>query len=311
MIKIDYIREFVILAETLSFSKTAELTYVTQPALTRHIAALEEELGGKLLYRNTRNVSLTPAGEAAYEPLCALLTNYMTIKEQTISLSAGKQGVLRISSPYYWTEDFMEPGVELFMEDHPDAEVQIFSCQPPEGMQDIMSGKSDILLYMKILDVDDHIRYASFAKERFAVVCLKDSHLAKYDSLFLEQIHGEQIISFDFENSVFSGYNRHLLALMAKRCIYPKDFLIAQQVDTVGISLRKHGGISILPYGLRHMDRSYLKFLPLMDEDCLIDMCLYYRTDNDNPLISQFVRAAVTANRPHPVIQESFLQIRQ
>lgn len=297
MIKIDYIREFVILAETLSFSKTAELTYVTQPALTRHIAALEEELGGKLLYRDTRNVSLTPAGKAAFEPLCFLLTQYRTIKEQTVSLSAGKQGILRISSPYYWTEDFMEPVTELFMEEHPDAEVQIFSCQPPEGMQDLSSGKSDILLYMKIVDIDEHIRYVPYTKERFAVVCLKDHPLAKYDALLLEQIRGEQIISFDFENSVFSGYNRHLLNLMAKRCIYPKEFLVAQQVDTVGLSLKKQGGISILPYGLHHMDRSYLKFLPLMDEDCLIDMCLYYRTDNDNPLIPQFVQAAVKAYR--------------
>lgn len=45
MIKISYLREFVLLAETLNFSKTAEKSYITQPALSRHLALLEDEMG--------------------------------------------------------------------------------------------------------------------------------------------------------------------------------------------------------------------------------------------------------------------------
>ena len=62
MIKISYLREFVLLAETLNFSKTAEKSYITQPALSRHLALLEDEMGATLMERTTRKVSLTPAG---------------------------------------------------------------------------------------------------------------------------------------------------------------------------------------------------------------------------------------------------------
>ena len=41
MIKLNYIQEYILLAETLNFSKTAEMSYITQPALSRHILVLE------------------------------------------------------------------------------------------------------------------------------------------------------------------------------------------------------------------------------------------------------------------------------
>lgn len=59
---------------------------------------------------------------------------------------------------------------------------------------------------------------------------------------------------------------------------------------------KKSCGISIMPYGIRHMGRSYLKLLPFLDEDCIIEMCLYYKTDNDNPLIAQFVQLAINTH---------------
>lgn len=190
----------------------------------------------------------------------------------------------------------MEPLIESFLDVHPNTSTQIFSCQPPEGIQDLSVGKTDILLYMASTKVDEYIRYVPYTSEKLSVACMCDHPLAQYDSLLLEQIRGESITSFKFDGNFFTDYNQHLLELLSKRGIYPKEFSISQQVDTVGLSLKKNGGVCLLPYGIRHMDRYYLKFIPLRDEDCLIDMCLYYRTDNDNPLIPQFVKTALTHN---------------
>lgn len=297
MIKLDYIKEFITLADTLSFVRTAELSNVTQPALTRHIVALEESLGGKLFLRDTRHVSLTPAGHAAYFSLKKMLCTYMAVQEQTSALSSGMKGILRISSPYYWTEDFTEPIIEYFAKNNPDAAIQIFSCQAQDGLQDLMTGRSDLFLYLRIAKVDSTIRFFPYRKERFSVCCLKDDPLAAYDSLELEQIGKRPITSVRIpeehnKHLYFSSYNDFLIECLAKRNIYPEKILFTQQVDTIGLSLRKNGGVSILPYGIRHMDRSYLKFIPLKDKDCAVDMCFYYLMSNDNPLIPQFVYSA-------------------
>ena len=60
---IEYIKEFLTLAELLNFSQAASEHYITQPALTRHIQVLEGELGAELFYRSRQSVRLTPVGE--------------------------------------------------------------------------------------------------------------------------------------------------------------------------------------------------------------------------------------------------------
>jgi DNA-binding transcriptional LysR family regulator len=65
---------FVHLAETLSYSRTAELLYITQPTVTHQINTLEDELKLKLFIRTKRNVDITPAGVSFYKDMKDILT---------------------------------------------------------------------------------------------------------------------------------------------------------------------------------------------------------------------------------------------
>jgi len=65
---------FVHLAETLNFSRTAELRYITQPTVTHQINTLENELKLKLFIRTKRKVELTPAGISFYKDIKDILT---------------------------------------------------------------------------------------------------------------------------------------------------------------------------------------------------------------------------------------------
>ena len=59
--RVEHLREFTVLAQTPNYTKAAEALCVTQPVLSRHIDALEGELGVRLLYRDTHSVALTVA----------------------------------------------------------------------------------------------------------------------------------------------------------------------------------------------------------------------------------------------------------
>jgi DNA-binding transcriptional LysR family regulator len=67
MDRIDAFRLFVRVVETGSFSRAARDLSVTQPTVTRQIAALERHFGVRLLNRNTRRLSVTDLGQAYYE----------------------------------------------------------------------------------------------------------------------------------------------------------------------------------------------------------------------------------------------------
>ncbi len=66
-IDIEFYKVFCIVAENESFSRAAEKLYISQPAITQTIKKLEEQLGGKLFYRNNNGVSLTEEGKHLYE----------------------------------------------------------------------------------------------------------------------------------------------------------------------------------------------------------------------------------------------------
>ena len=73
MDRIDAFRVYVRVVETGSFSRAARDLGITQPTVTRQVASLEQRLGGRLLNRNTRRLSVTDLGQVYYERGKALL----------------------------------------------------------------------------------------------------------------------------------------------------------------------------------------------------------------------------------------------
>lgn len=294
MLKLNYIAEYVTLAETLNFSKTAERMYITQPALSRHISVIEEEMGAMLFERDTKNVHITPAGQAVCDSFRSILGTYKQAQEQAALLSSGKSGVLKISSPYYWAEDYVDPVILAFSKAYPLVDIKVYSCQPPEAYYNVCNNQTDIAMLHGLKDIDEYIRKYSFTTEKNACIMSADHPLASRSSLKLEELYDESFIILDtdkvYGTDTYSAAAESLQKLTSKRGFVPKKVLLTQQVDTVGMTISQTGGVSILPYGLRNMNRNYIKTIPLEDADCEINMCFYYRTDNPNPAIQLFMQ---------------------
>lgn len=294
MIKLEYIQEYLTLAETLNFSQAAELCYITQPAFSRHIAQIEEEMGAKLFERDTRNVQLTPAGEAVQRQFKSMMRCYELAKEQAGALAEGRTGAITLMSPYYSTAKYTEPVVARFKEQHPGCDVFISPCQPVEGLQNMFDGKSDLALSASMVSIDQSVRCVPYATERLAAVLLASHPLSDRKSIQVEELKDETFVAYEMaENDVGDVTHSFISEIMAKHGIRPKNVVGTQQIDTLGMTMRSCGGVSIMPYETSHMDRSYLRFIPLEDEDCTVAMCLYYRVDNDNPLVLEYVRTAL------------------
>ena len=91
------IEHFLKLAKTLNFRKTAEEIYIAQPALSRQIMALEEELGVVLFDRNKRNVTLTEAGVYFREECERILEDFERVKQRTLQIYSGEGGEIKIA----------------------------------------------------------------------------------------------------------------------------------------------------------------------------------------------------------------------
>ena len=80
---------FAVLAEQVHFGRAAARLHVSQPALSKRIQSLEEKIGGPLLIRNRRGVTLTPAGAMFYKE-CRRVTHDLDTAFETARASADR-----------------------------------------------------------------------------------------------------------------------------------------------------------------------------------------------------------------------------
>ena len=93
----DYqLKIFITAAETLNFTTASEILYLTQPSLSRQIAALENELGVKLFYRQHNILELTGAGKLFYSKVIGIHSDLTSAVKSVRDFGAGIEGRLRI-----------------------------------------------------------------------------------------------------------------------------------------------------------------------------------------------------------------------
>jgi DNA-binding transcriptional LysR family regulator len=122
---ITRMRAFVAVVEAGGFSAAARRAGRSKALMSKHVAELEQELGGRLLNRTTRQLSLTEAGEAAYEEAQQILRRIGQLRETIEASSATPRGRLRISMPRAIGEGDLGRAVMQFVAGHPEIRVEL------------------------------------------------------------------------------------------------------------------------------------------------------------------------------------------
>jgi DNA-binding transcriptional LysR family regulator len=125
MDKLSAMHTFVRVVESGSFSAVADELRATQSAISKQVAALEKELGTKLLVRTTRSLALTEEGARYFEQVRRLVAE---IAEAESSLANGEgqlRGWLRVAASVGYGRLKLMPLINSFMAAHPDVKVDL------------------------------------------------------------------------------------------------------------------------------------------------------------------------------------------
>src|SRR5712671_6868996 len=124
------LRYFVAVAEEGNISRAAQRIFLTQPALSRQIKALEVEIGQCLLERQAHSIRLTPAGEALLVEARTLLDQAEAALGRVRAASLGSR--LRVGYAPSLAAGILSPAVATFTQAHPDTRVDWFDLSSAE-----------------------------------------------------------------------------------------------------------------------------------------------------------------------------------
>jgi DNA-binding transcriptional LysR family regulator len=144
MIDIAELLTFIKVAETSSFSEAGTQLFVTQPAVSKRVAALESSLGVRLFDRIGRQVQLTEAGIRLLPKARKMAEDLQDIKRSMTLQMLDVSGELRISTSHHVGLHRLPKSLKQFQEEFPSAQLEIEFAQSEEAYQDVLKGRAEL-----------------------------------------------------------------------------------------------------------------------------------------------------------------------
>lgn len=192
---VEQMHEFVVLAEERNYLVAADILYSTQATLSRHIMAMEEELGFQLFNRSTKKIELTAEGNRflPYARNAVRLQDaYKAAIEQLRQERSGSLlvGYSHLASFYGFTD-----GLTQLMTDHPELDIKISQGDSETLLRAVQEGKLDIAFIQENpFEKPRNVEYLRFATDVMVAVITNDHPLAGKKTVNLQELANDRFV---------------------------------------------------------------------------------------------------------------------
>ena len=196
MIELRQLRQFIAVAEELSFRRAADRLNMAQPPLTVTIKQIEEELGTLLIERTNRIERLTPAGLVFLEECKRTVMQAERAIVAARRAGAGLSGALRVTFVASAAREILPAILRAFRERYPDVELTLAEAMTAQQIAKIQADEADIGFVIPPLRDADGLNVEVLTKNQM-VAALPESHpLAQRPSIALADLASEPWIIF-------------------------------------------------------------------------------------------------------------------
>lgn len=249
---------FVATAQELNMTRAAQKLLVSQPALSRQIADLEDELGVKLFNRQPRHLTLTPAGQYLYEQAKEILTLASKTKSNLQS-SAVISGDLTIAAGESFAMQRLMNIVSNIIRDYPTVKIHILSGDYEFAERRLDTGAVDFAVIIGNLPLDNYASLQLPEKDTWGVLMTKDDPLAKKSAITAEDLVGRKVLNSQqaenrkYFDSWFGNYKEQINIIGTVNLNFNGTLLVKNKA-AIMLTLDKLANIS---------DESNLTFRPI------------------------------------------------
>ena len=247
------IKYFLAACRTLNFHRAAELSHVSQPALTRAVQKLEAELGAHLFHRERNQIRVTDFGRLMRSHLEQVLRQTDTAKgaaQSFLKLEAAPLalGVMCTIGPLRFV-GFLND----FREQHPGIEVSVIENVPGRLSELLLGGTLDIALMAQPSPFDARLNVAPCFRERFGLAFPVGHRFEQRNTLHVTDVRGENYLS-----RINCEYRDYLGELCSQHGVTIRRAYRSEREDWIMAMVAAGMGICFLPEfsaihpGVRH-----------------------------------------------------------
>jgi LysR family nitrogen assimilation transcriptional regulator len=255
--EIRQLRYFRVIAEAGSFARGANNLRVAQPALSRSIAKLEEELGQTLFVRQNTGVSLTEAGAILFEQATDILTKVRGIVDGMADVGV-PSGTVRLGAPQTIHSQLLVPIAITYLSRYGRAELDLVQDTGMRLREMVSEGSLDMAIVPSA--IDGSLNCTPLVRESICLICRREERSTFADTIELSQITSLPLILTGYPGSLRLSIDRQFPQLKTQLNVRSEVNSASLLVDLVlgGV------GYGIAPCSIvsRHIDEG-VSYVPI------------------------------------------------
>ncbi|BBR54322.1 MULTISPECIES: LysR family transcriptional regulator [Pseudomonas] len=239
---VKQLRAFITVAKYQSFAQAGEHLHVSQPALSLTIKALEDNLGGALLTRTTRSVSLTPEGEVLLPLARRLLADWDDTEEmlrQRFTLQLGRVSVAAMPA---FAGNLLPRSLKVFRQRYPKVNVTVHDVINEQVLELVRHRRVELGIGFEPENLDG-LRFHPLYLDRFVAVVPADSPLASQPQVTWQDLLAQDFIALQRPSAVRLLMEQNVAASHGKLTAAFES----HQLSTVGRMVANGLGVSAVP----------------------------------------------------------------
>lgn len=288
--EIAQLRTLLHVAETGSLSKASDRLNIAQPALSRQVRMLEEELGVRLFDRHGRGMVVTEAGQEVLERASRIMSELDEIKACAVDANAPLKGNISIGLPPTVSEIISVPLIEEFRKVHPDVTVSLSSAYSGYVLDWLQRGDVDIaVLYDP--RATRTLRSRPLLQENLFVIGPADARFSPATPVPFSTLAATRLLLPSRGHGL-----RETVERFAAECEVPLEIAVeANSFTTLKDLVSKGHGWTILPLAPIHGDvaAGRLSAAPLVDPVPVRRLVLAHQADRPATRLARFAGEAV------------------
>lgn len=263
--ELRHLRYFVAVAEEENVSRAALRLHVSQPALSRQVRDLEEELGFPLLTRRAKSVHLTEAGRVFLTECRAVLLRVEAAVRTARATASGRHTELSVGYAPMPTARFLPKILRDFKAANPGVRVKLHDLSPEQMLDGLRQG----ILHLAFMVRPGRamlrgLQFQEMARDPMRLAVRRNHPLARHRSVPVKRLADEPLLAYSRRE--YPEYHDYLAALFAT--FRGRARIVEEHDDGTSLvtALETGAGVALMPASLEYSIGSRLKLVPLTPE---------------------------------------------